>query len=105
MKQFILAAAILAAFSISADAQTRTPVIREKAFRQNSRIHQGQRNGSLTRAEAMRLHRQQRLIHRDLRMARADGHVSARERAIIRQRQAIANRNIYRQKHDYQYHR
>jgi uncharacterized membrane protein YebE (DUF533 family) len=105
MKQLILAAAILVATITTADAQRRTPVINNRAHRQEMRIQQGRHSGALSRAEAYRLQRQHALIRRDVRMARADGRVSARERAIIRQRQAIASRSIYRQKHDYQYRR
>lgn len=102
MKQIILAAAIIFASSIAADAQ---PVIRGKAVRQEQRIRQGQRNGQLTRMETARLQRKQALLRRDIRMAKADGRVTARERAIIRQRQAIASRSIYNQRHDFQYRR
>jgi len=105
MKQLILAAAIFVAAVTTASAQSRTPMIHNRQQRQEVRIQQGRHSGQLTRAEAYRLQQQHARIRRDVRMARADGHVSARERAVIRQRQAVASRSIYRQKHDFQYRR
>lgn len=103
MKKILLTALIMGAFAATSFAQSRTPYIRDKKHNQHARIHNGVRNGSLTAREARALERQQRDIDRTIRRAKADGIVTHRERAIIRQKQRMANRNIYVQNHDRQH--
>jgi hypothetical protein len=78
------------------------PGINRRQHRDQRRIHQGIRNGELTRREAARLEAQQARIRAAERRARADGHITPRDRYRINRRLNHANRNIYRQKHDRQ---
>ena len=101
MKKLTLIAALFFGTAFYASAQTVTPIGKTQV-QQTKRIKQGVRSGELTRREAKALKRQQRDIQRDKRLARADGVVTKRERAHIRHEQQVANRSIYRQKHDLQ---
>ena len=73
-----------------------------REHRQQYRIREGVRSGELTRRETERLEAQQARIRVDERFARADGHISPRERARLDREQDRASRDIYRQKHDRQ---
>jgi hypothetical protein len=98
----LLSVGFLLGMSIFAIAQTRTPSINNRERRQQNRIRQGVRSGSLTRREAARLERQQARTHRLEARAKSDGRVTARERARIQARENRTSRHIYRQKHDAQ---
>jgi hypothetical protein len=76
--------------------------IDRREHREQVRIREGIRSGELTRREAGRLEAQQARIRVDERFARADGHVSYRERARLDRELDRASRSIYRQKHDRQ---
>jgi len=95
-----LLAAVMTGFAAMADAHPATPRIDRREARQHARIHQGVRSGELTRGEAARLRAGQRQVHRIERRAKADGHVSGRERARIQRIQNRENRAIYRLKHN-----
>ncbi|MEL6673438.1 MAG: hypothetical protein AAFR61_14635 [Bacteroidota bacterium] len=100
MKKFwILTAALSFLFSFSAMAQS-TPVVKRSQIKQQKRIYQGVAQGELTKKETIRLQKQQRNIQRTKRVAKRDGVVTPKEKAVIRHKQARASRNIYRQKHD-----
>ena len=101
MKKLTLIAALLMGTALYGTAQTLSPVGKTQV-KQTARIKQGVHSGELTRREAKGLKKQQREIQRDKRLARADGVVTKRERAHIRHEQQVANRSIYRQKHDLQ---
>jgi hypothetical protein len=77
-----------------------TPSVDRRERRQGRRIRHGVRSGSLTRREAGRVAAQQARIRRHERRAKADGRVTARERASIQRRENRASRNIYRKKHN-----
>jgi hypothetical protein len=95
--KLIIAATLLSVLIItSADAQ----IIRKKAVNERARIHNGVRNGELTRPEAYRLHRDQRDIRRDIHRARRDGHIDRAERMHIRKDQRKHSRRIYKAKHN-----
>src|SRR3712207_9493315 len=78
----------------------RTPGINRRQHRQQDRIFQGVRSGELTRGEFWRLERSAREIRRDERRARADGVVTARERARLHRELNRESRMIYRAKHN-----
>lgn len=83
-----------------APAEARA-TINQRQNRQHHRIYRGSRNGSLTRQEGRRLRRQQvRIDRQERRFRRSGGHVSLRERRILRNRQNQASRNIYRLRHN-----
>jgi uncharacterized membrane protein YebE (DUF533 family) len=93
------------AFALSLSAVSmaqRTRVINKREYRQQKRIRQGVRSGSLTRREAAKLERQQAVTHAEEAAARADGKVTGRERRHIRHRELRTSRRVYRQKHDSQ---
>lgn len=74
--------------------------INGREYREQQRINQGIRSGELTRREARRLEAGLARIRIDERFARADGHVSPRERARLDRELNRESRGIYHQKHD-----
>ena len=102
MKKLItLVATPLLAILLLASASTAEAARSDARQRHQAvRIADGKRSGELTRREAKKVVRQQRHIRRVERRARADGHVSAAERARIERKQDRASRNIYRKKHN-----
>ncbi len=77
--------------------------IKGRQKRQGARIHQGIRDGSLTRPEAHRLgHAWGRLNHQIRRDRRDGGGLTPRERVKIHHRQDRLSRQIYKQRHDRQ---
>jgi len=102
MKRIItIASCLMMLLTISTYAQ-HTPRINQRERHQHARIHQGVANGELTRHEAQRLRVEEHGIRKTERVAKADGHVSPRERSRIHRMQNRASRDIYRQKHDVQ---
>lgn len=93
--------ALAATFAFSA-VQAGTPVVDNRQDRQDDRIDQGVASGELTAAETRRLRADQRHIQRVENRAKADGVVTAGERAHLQHEQNQANRRIRRQKHDAQ---
>jgi hypothetical protein len=68
--------------------------------RQEAAIEQGRRNGSLTPSEYRALQAEQANIDRLQNRAKADGVVTRRESAEIRNAQNSATRHIYQETHD-----
>ena len=99
---FALVTAALLAVSSASFAETATPRAHHRQVRQQERIAQGMRSGSLTPREAMRLERGHLQVRRAIVRAQADGVVTARERARIARLQNVESRRIWRQKHDRQ---
>jgi hypothetical protein len=97
----LLSAMFVLALGISVSAQ-KTPSVDRREHRQQRRIHQGVKSGSLTRREAARMEAQQARTRRMERRAKADGTVTAKERARLQHRGNRTSRRIYRQKHDAQ---
>ena len=81
-------------------AGDRTPNLDKREFNQRQRIEQGVRSGELTRPETRRLARGEVRLHRNERIAKSDGVVTARERAALQTEANHMSRRIYRQKHD-----
>lgn len=77
-----------------------TPRIDRREARQHARIREGVRSGELTRREAFRLRAGHREVAFMERRAKADGVVTARERARISAAQNHENRAIWRKKHN-----
>lgn len=84
----------------SALAQTRTPRINERQHEQRERITQGVESGRLTPVEAARLRLEEAKIRRTEAVIKADGEVTARERARLERELNHASQNIYRLKHN-----
>ena len=79
-----------------------TPNLDKREHRQKTRIVNGVESGELTATETKRLVRGQRQLHRMARLAKADGVVTAGERARLHHKANKESRKIYRQKHDEQ---
>ena len=78
----------------------RAAGVNRRQHNQQRRIFGGVRSGELTRGEFWRLERNAREIRQDERQARADGVVTARERAELRRDLNKESRMIYRAKHN-----
>jgi uncharacterized membrane protein YebE (DUF533 family) len=102
VKKLLAISSVLLATGGTAYAQGDTPVIDQRQMNQEQRIDQGVESGQLNPREAKRLERQQNRIDRMENRAKADGVVTARERARIGAAQNHASRNIAREKHDRQ---
>jgi hypothetical protein len=101
MKKGILFLAFIFGMTYFALAQS-TPTVGKRQLNQSTRIADGVASGDLTRNEIKQLHRQQKHIRHEKRVAKADGVVTRRERSHIRRDQRIANKSIYIQKNDAQ---
>jgi hypothetical protein len=95
----IVAVFVLGASSVS---MAGSRVINRREYREQKRINQGIRSGELTRREARVLEGRLARIRIDERFAKADGHLSYRERARLNRELNRESRDIYRQKHDSQ---
>lgn len=95
----LLSITFVLALGITVSAQ-QTPSVDRREHRQQRRINQGVRSGSLSGREAARMERQQARTRRLEAKAKADGKVTRRERARLQHRENRTSRRIYRQKHD-----
>jgi hypothetical protein len=98
-----LSLSIAASLSLSigaANAQTSTPQVDKRQAHQQQRIGQGIQSGQLTPREAVRLEKGQARVQTIENRAKADGVVTANERAHMKHAQKVQSRKIYRQKHD-----
>lgn len=100
MQRTLIISALLSGLLLAGAASAAT--IDTRQANQRARIQQGVGSGELTRGEAVRLRAQQAHIRRDERAARSDGLVTRRERAQLQRELNRADRNIARQKHDWQ---
>ncbi len=98
--KLVLATLITALTCGIATAQTATPVVKERQENQAQRINQGVASGELTKKEATTLKTEQRGIQAEKKAFKADGKVTAAERAKLRQDQNRASRKIYNKKHN-----
>jgi hypothetical protein len=99
-KGIILLAALT--FATPVFAQTATPDLDRRIARQEARIEQGVRNGSLTRSEAARLRRDEARLKQQRARAKADGVVTRKERAALQREADRMDRRIAVEKHDTQ---
>ena len=100
LSKILIGAAIVSASVVGAYAQDKTPVVDQREQNQEKRIDQGIKSGELTKGEAARLGAQQEKIKVDEAKAKADGKVTAKERAKLKREQNRASRNVYRKKHN-----
>lgn len=89
------------AFTSTVSAQA-TPKVTKTQVQQQKRIFHGAKSGELTKAEAIRLQKQQKRVNKHKKAVKADGVVTRRERKMVRKHQKAASHNIYRQKNDAQ---
>jgi hypothetical protein len=106
MKKSTLLASLGLAFSLAlagaATAGNDTPRLDRRENHQAGRIYDGVANGELTKREARRLGAGQVHLRRAEARAKADGSVTARERAHLQREANQQSRRIHRQKHDAQ---
>jgi hypothetical protein len=98
---FVLAALGLAAL-VSAPSFAGTPGYNARQQQQRERIGNGVQSGELTMRETRRLAAGQVHLNRVERRVKADGVVTARERARMHHEANQQSRRIHRQKHDAQ---
>ena len=96
----LLMLAVTVPLASAANASLATPRIERREARQQMRIAQGMRSGELTRREALRLERGAARIDRMEWRARADGRVTACERAQLHRALNHESRGIHRLKHN-----
>ena len=96
----LFAIAFVTVLAGTASAHPCTPRIDRREARQAFRIHQGVREGQITRREARRLRVGERRVQRMERLARADGFVTLRERARIHRALGHQSRRIFWARHN-----
>ena len=97
---FITSLLMLIGLSSAQAGNPYAPGVHHRQHLQGGRIFQGVRSGELTRHETRRLVRQQRGTQRMKRRLRADGDLSAADRAKLHARQDFNSATIYRLKHN-----
>ena len=105
-KRIIIGISLLILGATSSSVSAQQPYakgIKHHHGHEQKRIHQGLRNGELTKKEVAHLKIQQAQIRQTKRCAKADGIITPNERAMIKNEKANASRNIYLQKHDGQH--
>lgn len=90
----------IATIGFAAHAEAAAPVVAERQENQAARIQQGVTSGELSKQEATRLRIEQKAIRAEKRAFKADGNVTAAERAQLRRDQNAASRHIYNKKHN-----
>lgn len=107
--KLLISAALLGITLLPMAAQAASPnhhpgSINARERRQDRRIEQGERRGSLTYRESQRLERRDaRLERQEARMRRSGGKFTVAERERLQHEMNRNSRNIYRQKHDKQH--
>jgi hypothetical protein len=96
----LFAAALVATLAGAASAQPYGNQVDRRQVRQQMRIHQGVRQGDLTRREAARLHAGGRHIRRMEMRSRADGRMSPREYRRLDRSLDRRSARIYRLRHN-----
>lgn len=97
MKSSIVVAAFALLFSVSAASAQH---VYKTNARQQVRIHQGMRCGTITPGEHRAIKRQQQDVRLAVRVAKSDGVITPSERRIIRKEQMQASNTIYNAKHN-----
>jgi outer membrane biogenesis lipoprotein LolB len=100
MHLFTLALAVSTLAAGVASANTATPRVDRREWRQHQRIREGWRSEELTRGERARLRAGQRRVHRMEWRAKRDGHVDRFERRRLNRAENRQSRRIYRLKHN-----
>lgn len=96
-----LSTLLLAGFALAQDENK--PVRRERAERQQKRIAEGVKDGTLTKKEAVKLEMKQGALANEVRDQKKDGGgLTAREKYKINEKQDKLSKEIYKDKHDRQ---
>lgn len=97
----LIACAVMVLAASAASADSATPRVDRRQWRQHARIHQGWQSGQLTRAERIRLGLGQRAIRGMEWRAKRDGHVDRWERRRLTRAQNHESRAIRRLEHNH----
>lgn len=97
MKKLVFLIVLMTGITYMSSAQS-TPRVSKKQINQQIRIAEGTQSGDLTKREATQLQNQQLRIQNSKEIAKSDGVVTRKERAVIRKQQMHASRNIARKK-------
>jgi hypothetical protein len=102
MKINIIGGLLVAALAITslANAQDKTPVVNARQHNQEHRINNGVKSGELTRNETRHVRNDERRIRSEKRIAKASGHVTHKQRTMLRHQENRTSRTIYRDKHN-----
>ena len=101
MKRFIVMLLAGGLLTVPAAFSQDKGVINNRQARQQKRIAEGVKDGSLTPAETAKLERKEAAIRREERRDRKDGGgLTPREKAKITRQQNRVSKQIYREKHD-----
>jgi hypothetical protein len=101
----LLSFAAVAAFGQSNATSPATPTgktIRQRKVKQQKRIAQGVKNGSLTPGETARLEKKERKINKEERRMRRrnDGKLTRADKARLTRQQNRTSKQIYKKKHN-----
>lgn len=100
MKRIALFVFVVVVIGLAGAAESLAGRIERRDSRQHDRIENGIEDGSITRNEAIILRNEQRRIDNLKDRAMRDGRLSKREQRRIDRRQDLANRHIYRMRHN-----
>src|SRR5579862_4436146 len=105
--KFLAVVAASLTFTLAAGAQStntdpKDPTIAQRKENQQDRIAQGVNSGQLTPGETANLEHKEAGLNRETRDMREDdnGHMTARDKAIVNRQQNHLSRQIYRDKHN-----
>lgn len=109
MKRFILSA-VIAALSTTiafaddtAKADDKKGRVATRKDRQQDRVGEGVKDGSLTAKEAAKIEAKEAKLNREIRQDRKDGKgLTAKEKVKIEAKQDKMSKEIYKEKHDKQ---
>ena len=95
---------LLAACVTTGFAEEKEGTIARRKERQQGRIGQGVKNGSMTAGETAKLETKESAVNKEIRSERAanGGKLTGQEKAQVNRQQNRISRDIYRQKHDAQ---
>lgn len=96
----LLVALLASVVPTPASAQARERGVKARQHHQSQRIHEGWRQGDLTRSEARGLERAARDVRREERAFRSDGRFTPAERREVHRDLDRLSRDIRRERHD-----
>ena len=100
MKRIALFALVVMVIGLAGAGESLAGRIERRDSRQHDRIKDGIENGNITRQEARFLGNEQHRTDNQKDRAMRNGHLSKRERMRLERRQDLANRHIYRMRHN-----
>jgi small-conductance mechanosensitive channel len=104
MAGFIMSVGLSSGFAGETKWQKNHPrrtEVNKRLSNQNKRINQGVKNGTLTKAQAAQLHKEDRQIRQEERAMASQngGHITKQEQRTLNQQENKVSRQIYNEKH------